>query len=199
MRVWSPLSRRLCLVGFLLAGCEPTDSGLEFGTSADRALLEPYAGEWKCDFEKTLEVRREAGVDEAEIEQLQAFFEHNPQFGNLHADLTISGSEAIGDGIPSSQYSFYALHEHDGRLCGKAWHHEDRHDPGDMSKCYVRITIDADELRLSVRTQDGFPDLSDLDLDPSARTAATAETCDAESPPGENWSEWTEYVFVRSK
>lgn len=194
----SPIPR-LCLVGLLLAGCEPSGSGLEFGTSADRALLAPYEGAWTCDFEKTLEARSEAGADPAELEQLREFFEHNPEFGNLHADLTISGSEAIGDGMPSSQYSFYALHQHDGRLCGKAWHHEDRHDPGDMSKCYVRLVILDNELRLSLRTQDGFPDLSDPDLDPSTSKSSTAEACDADTPPGENWSEWTEYVFVRAK
>ena len=60
----------------------------------------------------------------------------------MHNDMKISGNcAAVRSGVPSAEYRLFATHEHGGKVCGKAWHHEDRFDPGDMSKCYVRLSI----------------------------------------------------------
>ncbi len=90
------------------------------------------------------------------------------------------------------------MHEHDGKACGKAWHHEDRFDPGDMSKCYVRLSVKDNHLHFEMRMKDGLPDLHDPELlsTPPAE-AGSAAACDADKPAGKEWSEWTTFVFAR--
>ena len=67
-----------------------------------------------------------------------------------------------------------------------------------MSKCYVKLAIEGEELHLHVRMQDGWPDLGDPDLQDNAPTLAGSDhVCDADDPPGKTWSDWTTYVFVR--
>jgi hypothetical protein len=173
------------------------DSG-PFGPSQDSPLLAPFAGEWTCDFEKTFEAFKAAGTSDEQIEQLRNFYGENPRFGNIHPDINITGDVAVSPGVPSSEYRFFAMHEHQNKVCGKAWHHEDRFDPGDMSKCYVRLTTKDDCLYLEVRMKDGLPDLNDPDLRSSAKVeSGSAANCDADNPPGPDWSEWTTYVFSR--
>ena len=48
--------------------------------------------------------------------------------------MVIKGNRAELSGFPAGEYHFFALHTHGQQVCGKAWHHEDRYDPGDMSK-----------------------------------------------------------------
>lgn len=77
-------------------------------------------------------------------------------------------------------------------------HHEDRHDPGDMSKCYVRLANNDGRLYFSVRMQEGLPDLNDPDLLAAAPVGVgSVESCDADAPAGDQWSEWTTFVFHR--
>ena len=96
------------------------------------------------------------------------------------------------------EYRFFSMHEHDGKICGKAWHHEDRYDPGDMSKCYVRLWIENDELHFQFRMQALLPEMSDPDLTSSPPTeGGSAQTCDAERPAGDGWSNWATYVYTR--
>jgi hypothetical protein len=92
------------------------------------------------------------------------------------------------------------MHEHGNKVCGKAWHHEDRFDPGDMSKCYVRLMIKDDYLYMEVRMKDGLPDLNDPDLGSSPPTeSGSATKCDAVNPVGPDWGDWTTYVFSRKR
>jgi hypothetical protein len=119
----------------------------------------------------------------------------------------ITGNQAVGSGIPSEEYDFFAIHQHGNKVRGKAWHHEDRSDPGDMTKCYVRMAMVVNRLQLEVRTSGRSPDLSDpdmaallaqnqssppVDLDTSAK-------CDADKPANGQWTPWTIAVFTRSR
>ena len=132
---------------------------------------------------------RAAGIDPSRIAE---------SIGRMHPDLTFDGHLAIGDGLLSCEYRLFGIHEHDQQVCGKAWHHEDRFDPGDMSKCYVRLAIEAEEFHLQVRMQEGWPDLSDPDFGRRLPIlAGSGYACDADDPAGNDWSEWITYVFVR--
>lgn len=186
------------VLGGVVVGCgNRSESGSgPFGPPKESALLSPISGRWAFDFEKTLAAQQEAGKSAEEIERLRKFYSANPQFGKMHPDLAITGDVAVG-GV-GSEYRFFAMHEHDGKVCGKAWHHEDRFDPGDMTKCYVRLLVTGDRLDFAVKMQDGMPDLNDADLKLSPRPeSGSAATCDADHPPGKNWNEWTTYVFTR--
>jgi len=173
--------------------------GGPFGAPAASQLLAPLAGEWVFDFEKTLAARKAGGATDEQIEYLRMVYTENPQLRKMHPDLTISGNEAVSSGTPAGEYRFFAMHEHDGKLCGKAWHHEDRSDPGDMSKCYVRLKLESDRLTLELRMQE-VPDLDDLDLRSTPPAEAdSGAACDADHPAGSDWSEWTTFVFVRKR
>jgi len=187
-------------LGVAVAACgnRPESGSGPFGPPKESPLLSPFAGRWAFDFEKTLAAQKEAGKSDEEVERLRKFYSANPQFGKMHPDLAITGDVAIG-GV-SSEYRFFAMHAHDGKVCGKAWHHEDRFDPGDMTKCYVRLLVKGDRLELTVRMQDGLSDLNDPDLKLSPRPdSGSAATCDADHPPGKDWNEWTTYVFSRAR
>lgn len=170
-----------------------------FGPPSNSRLLSPFAGAWRFDLEKTLAAQKDGGAGEEELASIRKLYADNPQLGAMHADLTITGNEAVGaDGC---EYRLFAMHEHDGIICGKAWHHEDRFDPGDMSKCYVRLKTKDNLLYLEVKMKDGLPDLNDPDLvseSPPAEGGSPA-SCDAESPSGNDWSGWTTYVFTRKQ
>lgn len=97
-----------------------------------------------------------------------------------------------------SQYWLFALHSHDGNVCGKAWHHEDPSDDGDMIKCYVKVNLVNNELHVRVRMQDGLPAWNDPDSMVRRRSGPiAAQSCDADQPAGADWLEWTTYAFAR--
>jgi hypothetical protein len=184
----------------VLCGCgaDTAAPGLgPFGAPAESRLLAPLAGRWEFVLEQTLEAQKAGGATDEQIENLRKLYAGNTLLGKMHPDITIKGNEAVCTGMPAAEYRFFAMHEHDGKLCGKAWHHEDRFDPGDMSKCYVRFKLEDDRLVFELRMQE------DMDLnDPDLRTtpspdSGSAAACDVAHPPGKNWSEWTMYVFVR--
>ena len=218
-----------CLVLAILAGCAgnssdtreespqrgaPTPEDLgglsdtgPLGKPRPSGLLAPFAGTWVFDFDKTIDAQQAAGTSKEEIERLRKMYAQDPQFRKLYADLVITGNQAVGSGIPSDEYDFFAIHQHGNKVCGKAWHHEDRNDPGDMTKCYVRMAMVENRLQLEVRTLGRSPNLSDpemaallaqnpssppVDLDTSAR-------CDADKPAGGEWTPWTISVFTRSR
>lgn len=116
-------------------GCGETVIQGPFGAPNRSVLLEPFAGGWTCDLEQTLQAQREAGVTDEVIEQQRRLLASNPAFSKIHPDLKINGDQAVGD--DHSEYRFFRMHQHGDYVCGNAWHHEDRFDPGDMSKCYV--------------------------------------------------------------
>ena len=100
----------------------------------------------------------------------------------LHADMSINGNVAVLKGSPEGEYFFFAVHPHGQWLCGKAWHHEDRHDPGDMTKCYVRLELKDQDLHLSVRMEDS-DNPNDPDLTKLPAAAGSAGTCRADAAP----------------
>jgi hypothetical protein len=217
-----------CLALAILAGCAdnssdtteqspkrgvptPEDLGGQSDTGAlgkprPSALLAPFAGTWVFDFDKTIDAQQTAGATKDEIERLRKMYAQDPQFRRLYADLVITGNQAVGSGIPSEEYDFFAMHQHGNKVCGKAWHHEDRNDPGDMTKCYIRMAMVENRLQLEVRILGQSPDLSDPDM--AALTAQnpssppvdldTSAKCDADKPATGEWTPWTISVFTRS-
>lgn len=166
-----------------------------FGEPSQSALLSPFAGTWVLDVDKTLEVQKADGASDEQIATLREIFARGAQVGGMFSEMTITGNEAVAkDG---SEYRFFAMHEHDGKICGKAWHHEDRYDPGDMSKCYARLKLEGNALYLEVKMKDGLPDLEDPDLlsSPLPAEGGSAETCDADAQVGTNWGGWWLSVF----
>jgi hypothetical protein len=215
----SVASAALCLSG---CGQGGQLGGSAWDDSADVAVLEPFQGKWRFDQERTLAQWEAQGMSKEEIAGVREMYQRLAEaelpaeaekalraagvdpsqlaesMGRMHPDLTFEGHVAVCDGFPTGEYRLFAIHEHDQQVCAKAWHHEDRFDPGDMSKCYVRLAVEGDELHLQLRMQDGGPDLDDPDLRGKLPIlAASASACDADAPAGEDWSEWTTYVFVR--
>ena len=90
------------------------------------------------------------------------------------------------------------MHQHNGKICGKAWHHEDRFDPGDMSKCFVRLSIIDNRLQFEIKMLEDSLDPADPDLNPSPPIdLESAAKCDAEKPvPGDS-SRWSTFIFTR--
>jgi hypothetical protein len=163
-------------------------------------LLAPIAGHWVFNFEKTVDALQAAGAPKHEIQRLREQHAQNPRLSRLHADMVVSGNQAVCSGVPSAEYDFFGMHNHDGKVCGKAWHHEDRHDPGDMSKCYVRMAIVENRLQLEVKMSEGSPDLNDPDLVSSPPVDLdSAAKCDADKPAGGQWTPWITYVFTRPR
>lgn len=187
-------------------------------------ILEPFQGEWVFDQERTLAQWQFEGMSDEALadvrEQLQKLANIEmpaetrqtmraagidpddalQSLGRLHPDLTFQGHVATCAGVPSAEYRLFHVHDHQPYVCAKAWHHEDRFDPGDMSKCYVKLAIMDDAFHLRVRTQEGLPTELDPDLlmDPPI-LQEPGSPCDAESPSGMDWSDWTTYVFTRPR
>ncbi len=156
-------------------------------------ILQPFQGNWKLSTPKTLAAWKAANVPAAEITQSQTLASTFP----LHPDMSIKSDTAILAGKIEGSYQFFALHPHNQWVCGKAWHHEDRHDPGDMDKYLVRLEIRDADLYLSVRIHDDAADPSDPDVTNMPLTAGSAATCTADKNPTPPWSPWRTYVFER--
>lgn len=211
-----------------LCGCDSTEIRIRPGgesawdDSVEVAILEPFQGEWKFDQNRTLAQWQAEGIPEEEVVRIREMYgklaesEMPPEalkamqaagvdaaqvrksLSTMHPDLTFQGHVAICSGFPSGEYRLFGIHKHGQEICGKAWHHEDRFDPGDMSKCYVKLAIEGDELRFGVRMQDGWPQDDDPDLRETLPILAESDSvCDAEESAGSDWGEWSTYVFVR--
>lgn len=210
----------LATTGCLGASSDPGHADV-WGNSVRVPLLEPYQGKWRYDHDRTIAAWEAAGVPAAQIENARKLNAREaPGFPpeaekalraagrdpeeilasmrSYHPDIVVDGHVVTCSGLPQAEYRLFGLHEHDGQVCGKAWHHEDRHDPGDMSKCYVKLKLAGDELHFHFRMQESLPDASDSDLVGSpALVLDSSQGCDADRPPGSDWSEWTICVFVR--
>jgi hypothetical protein len=161
--------------------------------------MEPFAGTWVFDFEKTLEVQKASGATEEQIAQLRKLYANNPALGKMHPDLKFDGNVAVGVGPVISEYRFFAMHKHGTKICGKAWQHEDRFDPGDMSKCYVRLEIEGSYLYLEVGMDEGLPALDDPDLKSEPPVEGDSAKCDVETRPRIKPGDWATYVFSRRR
>jgi hypothetical protein len=85
-------------------------------------------------------------------------------------------------------------------VCGKAWHHEDKSDYGDMTKCAVQLAMVGDTLEFRYKMlHDGPPDPSDPDASspPIVADADTAATCAIKVPKDAGFGDWMTYVFAR--
>ena len=198
------VTRQILLLALLtsVAGCDsPSDSsnGSPFGnTGPASALMQPFQGKWKFDLERTLALWKAKGVAASQIAQLRATRQASIP---LHPDLRIEGNLAVllGPGPLEGEYTFFAMHPHNQSACGKAWHHEDRHDPGDMSKCYARLELKENgaELYLSLRNEEDAASPNDPDATNMPPAAGSAATCGADAAPNPPWSAWETYVFVK--
>lgn len=159
-------------------------------------LLSPFAGDWAYDIDGTLAVLEKAGTPKEETDLIRKLHDEAPQV--TQGELRFEGNVATALGKRPEEYRFFSMHQHDGYICGKAWHHEDRFDYGDMSKCHVRLRIQNGLLEMRVRSLDGIADPDDRDLlvDPPTEGGA-AETCEAEHPTEDEWSDWMIVVFRR--
>ena len=200
------LTNQVVLVAMLaaLAGCDRSSSGDVAGGESpfgDRGpaspLLQPFQVKWQFDLERTLALWKAKGVPPTQIAQARATTQAVP----LHPDMRIQGNAAVllGPGPLEGEYAFFAMHPHNQWAGGKAWHHEDRHDPGDMSKCYARLELkeSGSELHLSLRNEETAANVNDPDLTNTPPTAGSATTCGADAAPDPPWSAWETYVFVR--
>jgi hypothetical protein len=179
------------LLVVLLSGCNGSPS-VEPAQAPVPKLLEPYQGDWRFDPKKTLALWKSEGMSDKEISQVVAMSRTFP----IHPDMTIASNLGVLAGSPEGEYFFFELHEHDRWVCGKAWHHEDRHDPGDMSKCYARLAVTDLELRLSLRRTER-DDPNDPDVTHMRVTHGSLSDCRADSAPAPTWGPWTTYIFVR--
>lgn len=184
-----------------LPGCKraPAATGAggggPFGPVVMTPIMSPFAGGWRFSLAKTLAQWQADGVPADEIAQAKTLAAAFP----LHPDMSITGDTAILSPLPLvGEYKFFALHPHNGWACGKAWHHEDRNDPGDMDKYLTRLKLrDTGDLLLAVRIHDDAADPSDPDVTTMPTLAGSAATCTADTDPEPPWSAWRTYVFQR--
>jgi len=194
---------RLLLVStLLLLGCDRNSSNVSSpssssatgygGSPAAAALPKPYQGKWNFNLQKTLALWKSQGVSQKELNEAQARTAITP----LHPDMTLQGDIAIlNGGAAEGEYAFYALHAHPQFACGKAWHHEDRHDPGDMDKYVVRLQRHDADLWLSARVPEDAADPSDPEVASPPPLAGSATTCTADTLKDPPWSPWRTYIF----
>ncbi len=191
--VKSRFTKILSLLLLAFGGCGALVSEGPFGPPVHSELLSPYAGRWTFDFEKTLAAMKSFGSTDDDIANARRLYSANPGVLKMHEDLTIQGNEAVGNGLPSCEYDFFLVHRHGSKLCGKAWHHEDRFDPGDMSKCYVKLSFIEKNLCLEVdmleETSSEDPEL--LSMPPVEGGLSNCEA-DKQKP-----KKWMIFVFTR--
>jgi hypothetical protein len=189
----------LVLLSIAAVGCgqDPASSG-PFGPPRSSALMTPFAGRWAFEAEKTLNAQKAAGASDEQIAEDRKVYAANPELvGQICPDLTFDGNVAVGAGLVSSEYRFFDMHKHGTKICGKAWHHEDRFDPGDMSKCYVRLEIVDGCLHMDVNMTEGLPDLNDPDLASEPPVEGDAAKCAVGSQAAKKPGDWVTYVFSR--
>jgi len=180
----------LVLLAITLAGCGREDNDSPTGNaSANVPLMKPFEGVWQFDLEKTIALMKSQGVPQAQLDQMRTVAAFMP------SEMKINGNIAVLPGIVEGEYMLFALHPHNQRVCGKAWHHEDRHDPGDMSKCYVRLELKSSDLHFSTREAEDSADPNDPDIINPPIVAGSAQTCGADAAAQPQWSPWMTYVY----
>jgi hypothetical protein len=182
----------LLTASLMLATCTRDDAPIP---SRAAPILAPFEGTWHVNFEKTLDQWKSDGVPASEIAATRAAAAKFPF--PIHPDMTLKDSRALvyGPGPFEGAYDFFALHTHGPWICGKAWHHEDRHDPGDMDKYMVRLQKRGNELLFAFRVSEDAAEPSDPDITSMPLLAGSASTCTADALPESAWSSWRTYVF----
>ena len=150
-------------------------------------LLQPFQGSWKYSPADS----RALGTKNFLKQQIKTFD---------HQDITVQRQFIqFGD---DSEYLLFDLHQHDDLLCGKAWYHESVHDPGDMSKCIIRLQISDGKLVMFLKQQDRLGDINDPDIRRVFRAndfTGSVQTCEFEDPAGKHWLDWNVFVFKADK
>ena len=182
-----------------ILGCDSAHVNEPTAGASTSPLMIPLAGKWMFDFEKTLDAQKSVGLTEEQIAQIRRIYEGHATLCKVHLDIEFDGNVAVGTDRPGSEYRFFDMHRHGSILCGKAWHHEDRYDPGDMSKCHVRLEVADNILRMEVHMEDGLPDLNDPDLMSEPPIESDAAKCEVESKIGSAPGTWAVYVFTRQQ
>lgn len=185
------------MVSLFAIGCGSKSANGPFGPPRASRLMAPFAGTWIFDFEKTLAAQKAAGATEEQLARLRRLHAANPGLGNGHPDLTFDGNVAVGAGIINSEYCFFGMHKHGSKTCGKAWYHEDRFDPGDMSKCYVRLEMVDGQLHMDVNMEEDLPGVNDPDLASEPPVESDVSKCEVDAKAGKKPGDWAIYVFTR--
>jgi len=211
----------LAVCGLCLWGCsdrfgnhagldtaEPNENGNGvFGPPIKVQLLDPFQGQWNCDRAGTFALWKSQGksdrvksTEESDKRLDEEFAKnHDPTLAVLrrdspHCDITIKGNIIFGRGALAEEYDLFGLHAHGSVVCGKAWFHEDRNDPGDMSKVWIRLELVGDELRIHIKGGD-FPDQENADL-LERPTLVDASKCETANEKVDSQL-WNSYVFRR--
>jgi hypothetical protein len=204
----SPLPRRLAgaltlaLALAILPGCrgdDPDDS--PGGPSEPTPLLAPFQGAWQPDPDKSLALALAATRPAPTSSTPPAVAPVSPSRSMFatHPEMKLTNNVAVLNGLLWGEYRFFALHSHGDTVCGKAWHHEDRHDPGDMDKYLVRLRRVGGDLHFSYRVCEDSADPNDPDVATTPLTAGSADTCTADTEKDPPWRPWVTIVFVRMK
>jgi len=161
-------------------------------TSINVPILAPFKGKWNYNHAKTMAYWKAIGISTNEIAEVNKVAAAFPP----HPNMTLGGDLAVLHGpATEGQYQFYALHQHPQFVCGKAWHHEDRQDPGDMDKYLVRLELRDGNLYLSIRVNDDAADPNDPEVANAPTLGGDAKTCTADSQRDPPWSPWRTYIF----
>lgn len=202
------VAARLIVASLLVvvaAGCGPgggpgapsNPSSGPFGPPDVSTALAPFDGAWVLDHEKTLAAMRAGGAHEGHLEAIRKSFAAGEKETPFHPNLNIVGNVAMGDDHMASEYRFFRIHKHGAKACCVAWHHEDRFDPGDMSKCYVRLELVGAELHMDVFMVELPPAIDDPDLVSGAPIEIDAAECRFDSQTTNDPEHWQRLVFRR--
>lgn len=99
--------------------------------------------------------------------------------------------------LHSTQHLFDA-HLHQGRICAKAWHHEDPNDPGDMSKQHLTLAVAGDTLTIRECLATRQVDIDDPDVEGPVRIVREAG-CALEGDRDYGWTPWTVLTYTRKR
>jgi hypothetical protein len=178
-----------------------------FGPPIKVELLDPFQGHWNFDRAATFALWKAQGkgdrieATERYEKRLGAEFakNHDPVLAELrrespYGDIEINGNIIFGRARMAEEHDLFALHTHESVVCGKAWFHEDRYDPGDMSKVWIRLELVDDELRLHIKGGE-FPDDDEKDL-LDRPTLVDASKCETANDKVES-AAWSSFVFKR--
>ena len=182
----------VCLSSCDRAGTSPlTDQEAPVGTvwagPVRTKILEPVQGRWWINLEATGDPRVNDSNGNPRVKLV-----------NEWAILINGHIISFDDSVPESELRLFSVHEHDGWLCGVAWDHEDRHDPGDMSKCLVKLRLEDGQLRLNLRRPGRGVDVSDPDLRAASTVLGTnGAVCPQVGGVDYSWNEWESYEYTR--
>ena len=139
------------ILPFVLAGCsvETSEVGLDeaatgrvFGGPVQHELFEPFQGEWRFENRTFEPESTTVGVSGG-------------------PDLSIDGHIIrFGSGILISEIRLCQVRATDEGIKCEGWHHEDIHDPGDMSRVDCKLRRNGEKLELHWRmvSSEGFSD-----------------------------------------